>query len=118
MGMDKSEVIRLIRKGHSFDPEILLDDGLFFIQHDPNMPADRRGGVLRKHCTKSERFPAGIESIGAYRQQTDGLWSVNITILPGGSTVPERKTLGAHKDPMDAISQLWLSRFKAHYEGS
>lgn len=116
--MRKTEVIEILLSGQMPDRKVLLDDGLYYIQHNADDPLHKGGGRLKKYCRPSRQFPEGVEVIGDYALKPDGLWVIGISANYIGPEQSDREVLGAYPHWLEAVAELWLARFMAHCQSN
>lgn len=93
--------------------DVLLDDGVFFVQHSCNYPASIANGFLMRRCRVSLRTPEGSECIGGYYLQLDGNWRADIAGHHDRRTGSDCRLLGSFGNRLDAIHALWTHRHDA-----
>lgn len=105
------DVIALLEQSLNPDLLILLDDGDFFIEHNPACCFDSGGGWLQRRWPNDLSRHNAHQVLGTYQKSEDGLWLAVLSPAPGGNEVAENQT--KHSTRNRAIASLWLNRHKA-----
>ncbi|MBN3815099.1 hypothetical protein G3N57_00070 [Paraburkholderia sp. Se-20369] len=95
------------------DGDVLLDDGIYFIENNPAAARDGNTGRLMRRCDRTSRDAGAVECVGVYEVTQDGKWRVAITSYYDARTDSETHEVGAFENRLDAICTLWKSRHDA-----
>ena len=118
--MEHADVVELLKAAISPDKEILLDDGEFYIERNPNADLSQGNGFLKRRCKTTRQAPGGWDVIGGYSLDIAGKWRADINIeppnRPDGQWEPEEecRVLGVFDNRLDAVAALWMERHDAH----
>lgn len=94
--------------------EVLLDDGVYFIELNPNYPAREAPGFLQRRCRVTTTTPSGWECVGGFDRDGRGGWTASLNAPYNHETDSDSLELGAWKERMTAIAVLWRKRHEAH----
>jgi hypothetical protein len=92
---------------------LLLDDGVFFVEHNVNYAPESGNGFLHCRCPLSS-LPGGSECVGSYVLMADGKWHADVNTPLDEDTDSDCRSLGAFDDRLDAIGTLWRHRHEAY----
>ncbi|UKD18078.1 hypothetical protein L3V59_42135 (plasmid) [Burkholderia aenigmatica] len=95
------------------DGDVLLDDGIYFIESDPAPGQDGRSGCLMRRCDRGSPDAGAAECVGIYELTVDAKWRVAIMSYYDARTDSETHEIGAFENRLDAICTLWKSRHDA-----
>lgn len=111
--MSAEEILALLEARIHPDPNILLDDGEYYIEEGGRRLALSHGhGLLLKHCEVTPLTPEGVAILGGYDQRSDGGWSADVDELNACCT--EHPSLGCFRSRNEAIAALWEARHQAY----
>lgn len=87
--------------------EIILDDGVYFMELKANSPAKQEPGFLNRRCST----PPGFECIAGFsKSEVDDTWNVDIQTEYDPVTQSDCKQLFSGMTRLDAITHLWTCR--------
>jgi hypothetical protein len=94
---------------------ILLDDGQFYVERNPNGNPARTNGFLLRRCPRGPSTPGGYECVGGYEYCPSGAWRASINAPYDEATDNDCRSLGSEfRTYLDAIAALWHARHEAH----
>ena len=91
---------------------VVLDDGEYFIELNPNMQPAEAPGFLQQRWYVGVTTPGGYECIGSFERHAGDEWeaSIDTSIDDNGS---DSRRLGRFAQRLDAIVTLWTARHDA-----
>ena len=87
--------------------EIILDDGKYFIELNPDHSLENAPGVLLRRCALT---PSSHECIGSFDRRLDGQWKAGVTVPYDAEMENDCHILAAGVARLDAIVALWSGR--------
>jgi hypothetical protein len=93
---------------------LLLDDGEYYVEHNPNCEPDRGNGFLMRRCEVSTTAPGGEECVGSYVLWADGKWHADVNTPYDEDTDSDCRSVGMFDNRLDAIGTLWQKRHEAY----
>ena len=94
--------------------EIILDDGVFFIDLNCNHKPSEAPGFLERRCGYGPKSPGGYECVGGFEQALDGTWRADVNTPYDPATDGDCRFVIEGVSRMDAIAALWRERHAAH----
>ncbi|WP_367190337.1 hypothetical protein [Burkholderia sp. Ed8] len=95
------------------DGDVLLDDGVYFIESDPNIGLSGMAGCLMRRCDRESPNANAAECVGTYALTEDSKWQVSIRSYYDPRIHSDMREIGAFEERLDAICTLWKSRHNA-----
>lgn len=95
------------------DGDVLLDDGVYFIESNPAGGRDGDTGCLMRRCDRTSTGAGAAECVGVYESTPTDMWRVTITTYYDARTDSETLEVGTFENRLDAICTLWKSRHDA-----
>ena len=96
------------------DGEIILDDGVFYVELNVNSEASVAPGFLQRRCARGLTTPGGYECVGSFGKAVDGTWRADVSAPWDEDTDSDCNVLARGVARMDAIAALWAGRHVAH----
>ena len=93
--------------------EIILDDGVFFIDLNCNYEVSSAPGFLERRCAYGPKTPGGFECIGSFDKALDGTWTADVNAPYDPVTDGDCRKVATGASRMDAIAALWRERHSA-----
>ncbi|WP_152606685.1 hypothetical protein [Aquabacterium sp. NJ1] len=94
--------------------EVLLDDGVFFIELNPNYPSRDAPGFLQRRCPVTQVTPSGWDCVGSFERDSRGKWRADVNAPYDEENDSDVLILGEGLDRMTAIAMLWRRRHEAY----
>jgi hypothetical protein len=91
-------------------PELLLDDGNYYIVLNPHQAASTAAGFLQRRCSVGSATPGGFECVGSFAIETDGRWAAHIAKDCGAVDDSSSTAVTTGVDRLEAIIALWQAR--------
>lgn len=95
------------------DGDVLLDDGVYFIESNPAGGQGDGAGCLMRRCDRTPARGSAAECVGVYEPTPADKWRVSITTYYDARTDSETREVGTFENRLDAICTLWKSRHDA-----
>lgn len=93
--------------------QIVLDDGVFYIELNDNHKASIAPGFLQRRCPHGLTTPGGFECVGSFDRSLDDTWQASVNAPYDPETDSDSKTVAEGVSRMDAIAALWAARKSA-----
>ena len=103
-----------MNKRNVSDGEIILDDGVFYVELNVNAEAVAAPGFLQRRCARGLATPGAYECVGSFGKAVDGTWHADVSSPWDEETGSDCNVLARGVDRMDAIAALWVGRHVAH----
>lgn len=108
--MQRDDVVALLQKCLNPDLLVLLDDGDFFVEHDPANCFETGGGWLQRRWPDDRSHQNAHQVLGTYWKDNSGAWCAAM----GPPVAPmATENLPRYETRNLAIAHLWLNRHAA-----
>lgn len=92
--------------------QIILDDGVFYVELNANYEDSEAPGFLHRRCAYGPTTPGGYECLGSFQKQS-GAWSADVNAPLDEDTDSDCIVVASGVSRLDAIAALWQSRSSA-----
>jgi hypothetical protein len=90
--------------------DLLLDDGTYFVQLDPERRVDEEVAVA---YLGRRGIGGDTQLVGSVEMQTDGRWRASVATDPAQDSQGYRRVTSDRENRFDAIVALWQNRSEA-----
>lgn len=95
-------------------PQILKEDGDYFIDVNINGNPETTNGFLMRRCVFCLTTPEGAECVGGYDRDATGKWHASITSVYDDENDSDVETLGSYGTRDEAVEALWDARERSY----